>query len=412
MPRVFPACVRSRLRARTIYSVGAGALVLSVVVGSAAVGISRAVHHAAEPAPPAVAAPNPSAPSPSGASSPAQPEASSETSGVAPVPSRAAAPVSLSVPPLRRLTPPDAVVRLDHAAVRRQLDRLRRLPGVHVVAPLDRGSLRIAGLRLRVVGVPLSRIRGFTPSLTASSTPLWQSIARGELTVDFADSHQLHHEFGKTVVVRTGRGRQAPLRLGAFATVGLPATDALMSKRAADALGIASDRQVLISAPKISLDALKSDIAKTLGRRAAVKITRIEPVDQSVSSSYAQQAIPPSYLDLYRRAATTCPGLPWTVLAGIGTVETGNGANVHRSTAGAEGPMQFLPSTWARYGYDADGDGKADIQDPVDAVFSAARYLCAAGASLGGRALDDAIFAYNHAWWYVREVIILANSYA
>jgi hypothetical protein len=283
---------------------------------------------------------------------------------------------------------------------------------VHVVAPLDRGSLTISGTRLRVVGVPLGQIRGFTPSLTASSTPLWESIARGELTVAFANSHKLHRDFGKTVVARTGHDRQVALRLGAFATIGLPGVDAMISDRAARALGIASKREVLVSAPKISLDSLKADIAKTLGRHARVKVTRVVPVDQSVSSSYAQQAIPASYLDLYRRAATTCPGLPWTVLAGIGTVETGNGANVHRSTAGAEGPMQFLPSTWATYGYDADGDGKANIQDPVDAVFSAARYLCAAGAGLGGQALDDAIFAYNHAWWYVREVIILANQYA
>ncbi len=74
--------------------------------------------------------------------------------------------------------------------------------------------------------------------------------------------------------------------------------------------------------------------------------------------------------------------------------------------------MQFLPSTWAVWGYDADGDGKADIHDPVDAVFSAARYLCAAGAGRGGQSLDDAIFAYNHAWWYVREVVLIANQYA
>jgi membrane-bound lytic murein transglycosylase B len=74
--------------------------------------------------------------------------------------------------------------------------------------------------------------------------------------------------------------------------------------------------------------------------------------------------------------------------------------------------MQFLPSTWAMYGVDADGDGKADIQDPTDAVFSAARYLCAAGAGRGGQAVDNAIFSYNHAWWYVREVLVLANRYA
>jgi membrane-bound lytic murein transglycosylase B len=74
--------------------------------------------------------------------------------------------------------------------------------------------------------------------------------------------------------------------------------------------------------------------------------------------------------------------------------------------------MQFIPSTWAMYGYDADGNGKADILNPTDAVFSAARYLCAAGAGRGGQSLDNAIFAYNHAWWYVKEVVQFANEYA
>jgi hypothetical protein len=388
--------VLRRFRTRTVGSVGAGVLGLAVVGGSAAVGITQAV--GGSPAP---------VTSNAALSHHAQPGAV----GVAPARS-VAAPAALTVPRLRHLTPPDAVVRLASQPTKRQLHRLRHRAGVRAVAPLDHGMLRLGGRALQVVGVPLSVIRGFTPSLTASSTPLWRSIAQGELTAAFARSHQLRRDFGKTVTVRTGRGRTGSLRLGAFATVGLPGADAILSSRAARALGIARDREILVAAPKISLDSLRSDITKTLGRRAKIKITRIVPVDQSVSSSYATQRIPASYLDLYRRAATTCPGLPWTVLAGIGTVETGNGTNVHESTAGAEGPMQFLPSTWARYGTDADGDGKANILDPVDAVFSAARYLCAAGAGLGGQALDDAIFAYNHAWWYVREVIIIANRYA
>ena len=113
-------------------------------------------------------------------------------------------------------------------------------------------------------------------------------------------------------------------------------------------------------------------------------MTRAAPVDQSVVKQLrAVGRSRASYLELYRRAARHLPGLPWTVLAGIGTVETGNGRDVHRSIAGAEGPMQFQPSTWALYGIDADGDGKANINDPTDAVFSAARYLCAAGAGRG-----------------------------
>jgi membrane-bound lytic murein transglycosylase B len=113
---------------------------------------------------------------------------------------------------------------------------------------------------------------------------------------------------------------------------------------------------------------------------------------------------------LYIRAAATCPGLPWGVLAGIGQVETDHGRVKAVSSAGAMGPMQFLPSTWAVYGVDGDGDGKADILDQADAIYSAARYLCASG---GGQAdtLYDAIYAYNHSDYYVRTVLGLAVQY-
>ena len=73
--------------------------------------------------------------------------------------------------------------------------------------------------------------------------------------------------------------------------------------------------------------------------------------------------------------------------------------------------MQFLPSTWAYAGVDGDGDGKADIMDPYDAVPAAALYLCRDGAGRGGSALYGAIYAYNHADWYVREVLALAARY-
>ena len=81
------------------------------------------------------------------------------------------------------------------------------------------------------------------------------------------------------------------------------------------------------------------------------------------------------------------------------------------SSAGALGPMQFLPSTWAEWGITAFGEtGAPNIMDPFDAVPSAARLLCAAGAGSGGAGLRGAIFAYNHATWYVNEVLALAGS--
>jgi membrane-bound lytic murein transglycosylase B len=122
--------------------------------------------------------------------------------------------------------------------------------------------------------------------------------------------------------------------------------------------------------------------------------------------------VPGGYFALYRRAATSCPGLPWTVLGAIGQVETGHGRNVGPSSAGAMGPMQFMPATWAAYAVDGDRDGDADILDPVDSVYTAARYLCANGAGRGGATLARAIWHYNHAEWYVQLVLRIAAQLA
>jgi soluble lytic murein transglycosylase-like protein len=109
---------------------------------------------------------------------------------------------------------------------------------------------------------------------------------------------------------------------------------------------------------------------------------------------------------IYRNAGFEY-GIDWRVLAAINRVETNLGRNTHVSSAGAVGWMQFLPSTWRRWGVDASGDGIADPYDPQDAIFSAARYLEAAGARTDIR---RAIFAYNHANWYVNEVLRIAAS--
>jgi cell wall-associated NlpC family hydrolase len=128
--------------------------------------------------------------------------------------------------------------------------------------------------------------------------------------------------------------------------------------------------------------------------------------------------IPAAMLTLYQQAAATCPGLPWTVLAAIGTVESGNGTSnlpgVHSgaNSAGAEGPMQFEPATFATYDQPVPpgGTDPPSPYDATDAVYAAARDLCANGAA-NGADLQAAVFAYNHASWYVTEVLDLAYSY-
>ncbi len=98
----------------------------------------------------------------------------------------------------------------------------------------------------------------------------------------------------------------------------------------------------------------------------------------------------------------------WYVLAAVGKIESNHGENMGSSSAGAMGPMQFLPSTWSSYGVDGNGDGEANIMNPEDAIPAAAAYLKA------GDAPDDwyaALFTYNRAGWYVEEVLAIAENY-
>ncbi len=144
-------------------------------------------------------------------------------------------------------------------------------------------------------------------------------------------------------------------------------------------------------------------------------------------SAVAQGSIPASYLVLYDQAAASCPGLSWAYLAAIGTVESSNGANAAVSSAGAMGPMQFLPGTFAAYDHPvgadqspnpADSASPPDINDPTDAIFAAARYLCSLGAASNP---TDAAVAYNcgnggtacqaASAGYAGEVMALAERY-
>ncbi|MCT9931659.1 bifunctional lytic transglycosylase/C40 family peptidase [Planotetraspora sp. A-T 1434] len=121
--------------------------------------------------------------------------------------------------------------------------------------------------------------------------------------------------------------------------------------------------------------------------------------------------IPPAYLRWYMDAAQTCPGMSWTVLAAVGKVESDHGrdpASRGPNAAGARGPMQFLPATFAGHAVDGNGDGHTDVYDPADAISTAAAYLCASGAASDVR---KALFAYNHAGWYVDRVLAKAAEY-
>ena len=179
---------------------------------------------------------------------------------------------------------------------------------------------------------------------------------------------------------------------------------------------VADRLQRLLDEQQRLLDAAQTQVAglQSLAlARAALDAQRAAAASITSARLAALRPLPasPAYMALYKAAATTCPGLSWTVLAAIGQVESGHGRDTSTSYAGAMGPMQFLPSTFAGVAVDGNGDGVADIMNPADAIFSAARYLCQNG---GGNpaTLYTAIWNYNHADWYVRMVLSLADQYA
>ena len=127
-------------------------------------------------------------------------------------------------------------------------------------------------------------------------------------------------------------------------------------------------------------------------------------------SSSALADIPPQYLALYQEAAVEV-GMPWELLAAVGKVESDHGRNPASwkpNAAGAEGPMQFLPATFAQYSW-ASASSDPNIYDPRDAIYAAAALL------VDNNVRDDpsgALYAYNHAGWYVDQVLSWAAIYS
>jgi murein DD-endopeptidase MepM/ murein hydrolase activator NlpD len=128
-----------------------------------------------------------------------------------------------------------------------------------------------------------------------------------------------------------------------------------------------------------------------------------------LSSVLATGNQPPLFLVAIYKEAGRRYHVPWKVLAAINAIETDYGRDLNTSSAGAIGWMQFMPGTWRQYGVVADGQSRADPYNPWDAIFAAARFLAANGAR---RDLRRAIFAYNHASWYVEAVLLKAQAIA
>lgn len=161
----------------------------------------------------------------------------------------------------------------------------------------------------------------------------------------------------------------------------------------------------LVIAPVLVVLALAGFVATE--SRAACGTPNSAP---ATASKLALETIPANLLPLYVGAAQRFELGPdgWAWLAAINEVETDFGRDVATSSAGAIGWMQFEPETWSRYGISAEGNGPPNPDSPADAIYSAANYLHASGAPANWAA---AVFAYNHASWYVAQVAADAESF-
>ncbi|MGH2943189.1 MAG: lytic murein transglycosylase [Solirubrobacteraceae bacterium] len=281
-------------------------------------------------------------------------------------------------------SPAGAVVRTFEVTLLGNLKKTITLD-IGANTPLD--QIRIPGIKLPVLSIvettPAQAPSSSAPSLTIKPTAPAQSapIVPGAPTVDAQAEVQTQKSTGK----KMGKpDLLAPVfdSAGRLLTVPLPERARPAKTKLRFSSGIPT-----VENPTMSL-ALPG------------------PVPVGVPNFFIDKfRIPPFLLSIYQAAGIQY-GVRWEVLAAINEIETDYGRNLNVSSAGAMGWMQFIPSSWKTYGVDANGDGKRDPYNPVDAVFAAARYLKAAGADSD---LRKAIFAYNHADWYVESVLMRAR---
>ena len=304
---------------------------------------------------------------------------------------------------------PDLLIVAPNGLTGPDVSGLRAIRGVRKMITFDGAQITLGGRPASVIGVSAERFRSWVPLRVASNQALWTRLASGE----FVASRQAGTSFG----LAAGRSysldaRSAvEVRFAGSASLDIAGVDFLVNQSVSRSLGLVHRVAALISAPGSSIAALKAQVREVLGPNASIVDLR----GRRLPVATAQPSRITTYLQLFQAsAAKYCPALSWTILAAIGQIESADGQNMGPSSAGALGPMQFLPSTWAEWGIDGFGPaGPPDIMNPFDAVPSAARMLCADGASAGTQdALRRAIFAYNHAEWYVNEVLALAARYA
>jgi Transglycosylase SLT domain len=318
-------------------------------------------------------------------------------------------PATVTAAPAGTITP-DALIVSPAGLTATQVSRLRAMRGVRSIIVLSAAQISVGGQPASMIGVDPSQFRTWALPGTADDAQLWTAVSDGQFAASATAATRLGLTAGDSYQLTAASSQTA--QYAGTDPIPITGIDLIASQSLSRRIGLIPRAAALISAPALSIAKLTARISKITGTSTRFISLRNAPAPAAAA---AAPSAPATYLDLFQAsAAEYCPALPWTVLAAIGQIESGDGTNDGPSTAGALGPMQFMPATWNEWGIDGFGPpGTPDIMNPLDAVPTAARMLCADGASAGTQTgLRQAIYAYNHASWYVTEVLDLANNYS
>jgi hypothetical protein len=239
---------------------------------------------------------------------------------------------------------PDLIAAVSGGITPAQLAKIRKLGGVAAVLPVDGGKVTVNGKSADVLGVSPQAFRPWTPLATAASTTIWSDLSKGQLITTAAAAKRLHLTAGQSYPVSAAVLEHVPF--GEPSELSVPGADAIVNLTRSAQLGLAKNFAVLINAPRDNLASLKAQVEVIIGKGGHVVNLVAYTLNAAGSLPVevnAPTGVPANWIDLFKAsAAQYCPGLSWTVLAAIGEIESGDGANEGPSSAGAEGPMQFL----------------------------------------------------------------------
>jgi len=177
-----------------------------------------------------------------------------------------------AVPRPHRLIEASLLITSDRPLSKHAIASVRNVSGVTATQALSAGHAKVDGHRALLLGVNPATFRPWTPRLTARSQGLWQSIARGELTASFDMGHDAVLPLGGTVPVRAKT--RMPMRVGAFASVGMAGVDAVVSDAEARAMGLRQHTGIVVSAPHADALTVRQSIRDALGSHVHVYLLR------------------------------------------------------------------------------------------------------------------------------------------